>query len=929
MQSPTVRRTRRMLVIALLLGLLGQAGLVTVWADDIVVADGDVYGANGLVAAIEQANASGEPTTIILAEDGDYPLTAGQLLITGNAELTIEGNGSTIRRDTQDGFRVMQILSGASVAIDHLTISNGMASGTLVDVLDPWLGGGVYNSGTLTLANSAISSNTALGWGGGIYNDTFSTLTLNDSIVFNNSASDGDGGGVLNLGTLTLNDSIVSVNRAFGGGGGIIDLPGIGGGIANGGIAELNNSTVSSNLAFGGGGGIVTGSFSTLSLLDSGIHDNRALGDLGGGGVLSHGVVTVADSVISRNTSENGDGGGVHSRYSLSLSGSVISDNTASGSGGGVYAWGSLVVDDSFFRNLTVSDSVISGNTADDWGGGIDSFGSTVLLTESTVNDNRGGLGGGIGNRHGALTVSNSVINDNYGRFTGGGIANYGDGAAELTNSTVSGNHTLIDGGGIYNFSTLTVTASTISGNHSALLGGGIISLRTLTVTNSTVSGNTAAESGGGLYNGGTLTLTHGTISDNSANIAGGGIYNENTLILHGTLVAGNTAPAGPDLNGAVTTDHGYNLIGDDSDMSGLTGATNQLGDGANPIDQMLGPLQDNGGPTETMALLPGSPALNVIPPASCTLDVDQRGVERPSGAGCDVGAFELDVEVDPPDPPAPPVGPDFTPKDDIDNPAFLNTWARTDLPVRDGHISRTWMWGPGPFTVILVESYVEAPGGLRIVIYFDKARMEITAPDADPDSIWYVTNGLLVVEMMTGMRQFGHNTFVDRGPAAVNVAGDANDPDGPTYASFAGLLALPAQPVGTLLVSKVDRDGNVTVHGAFSGYGVDVAHVDEVTSHGIARPFWEFMNSQGLVHENGQMQQEALFESPVYATGRPITEPYWATVLVDGGPRDVLIQCFERRCLTYTPGNPDGFVVEAGNVGQHYYLWRYFLAVD
>jgi hypothetical protein len=83
-------------------------------------------------------------------------------------------------------------------------------------------------------------------------------------------------------------------------------------------------------------------------------------------------------------------------------------------------------------------------------------------------------------------------------------------------------------------------------------------------------------------------------------------------------------------------------------------------------------------------------------------------------------------------------------------------------------------------------------------------------------------------------------------------------------------------------------------------------------------------MNSSGTVYEDGQYIEEPLFENPYYATGRPITEAYWATVKVSGVDHEVLMQCFERRCLTYTPDNDAGWQVEAGNVGQHYQRWRY-----
>src|SRR5687768_8651320 len=90
----------------------------------------------------------------------------------------------------------------------------------------------------------------------------------------------------------------------------------------------------------------------------------------------------------------------------------------------------------------------------------------------------------------------------------------------------------------------------------------------------------------------------------------------------------------------------------------------------------------------------------------------------------------------------------------------FHDTWRRTDGPVAGGAASRTWMWGPQAITGVLREPYLEAPGGLRDVQYFDKSRMEITNPSADRSSPWYVTNGLLVVELVTGQVQIGHATF-------------------------------------------------------------------------------------------------------------------------------------------------------------------------
>src|SRR4051812_2371451 len=98
----------------------------------------------------------------------------------------------------------------------------------------------------------------------------------------------------------------------------------------------------------------------------------------------------------------------------------------------------------------------------------------------------------------------------------------------------------------------------------------------------------------------------------------------------------------------------------------------------------------------------------------------------------------------------------------DFANPHFESTWARTDKPVADGQVQRTWMWGPEPYTPGMQEEYAESPGGMRDVQYFDKSRMEINHPNAPDDGLWFVTNGLLVVEMVDGKYQTGDTQFDD-----------------------------------------------------------------------------------------------------------------------------------------------------------------------
>jgi hypothetical protein len=276
----------------------------------------------------------------------------------------------------------------------------------------------------------------------------------------------------------------------------------------------------------------------------------------------------------------------------------------------------------------------ITGGLTNDGGGGILNFG-TLTLTNSTVSGNTaefqsyGNHGGGIRNE-GELTLINSTVSGNTGWF-GGGVLN--DGTLTLMNSTVSGNTAEHSGGGIDNQSgTLTLTNSTVSGNTAEQSGGGVNVFidGTLTLTNSTVSGN-ASDFGGGIESRGVVTLTNSTVSGNASEL-GGGIWSwGGVLTLTSSLVDGVC-------EGAITSG-GYNI-----ESPGDTCGFDQGTDLVNVPDPMLGWLQDNGGPTETHALLPGTPAINRIPGAACEVDTDQRGRPRPEPGGtmCDVGAFEV-----------------------------------------------------------------------------------------------------------------------------------------------------------------------------------------------------------------------------------------------------------------------------------------------
>jgi hypothetical protein len=257
-------------------------------------------------------------------------------------------------------------------------------------------------------------------------------------------------------------------------------------------------------------------------------------------------------------------------------------------------------------------------------------------------------------------------------------------------------------------------------------------------------------------------------------------------------------------------------------------------------------------------------------------------------------------------------------------DPAFRSIWDRTDSPVAANRVQRTFLWGPAPITAGMQEKYAQGPGGTRLVQYFDKSRMEITDPGALQSSPFYVTNGLLVTELMTGRVQTGNDpSQVDlRDPANINAVGDSDDPNAPTYQTLARLRDQPARTIDSTIKELIDRGATISAGGPD---GVTAAVLVPETRHAVASVFWAFMNSSGQVSDGtGGTVNAPLFTNPFYATGLPITEAYWTLVRVGGVQKQVLVQAFERRVLTYTPDNPDGYKVEAGNVGAHYYQWRY-----
>jgi hypothetical protein len=265
-------------------------------------------------------------------------------------------------------------------------------------------------------------------------------------------------------------------------------------------------------------------------------------------------------------------------------------------------------------------------------------------------------------------------------------------------------------------------------------------------------------------------------------------------------------------------------------------------------------------------------------------------------------------------------------------NDAFKAEWDRSDGLVASTVVLRPWVWGPAPGPSV-TEPFGGLPGNSHVVQYFDKGRMEINDPNANKSDPNYVTNGRLAVELISGLVQTGYTAYERRSPAAIDLASDADDPTAPTYQSFNGVASIPGAPsdrrstdqTGQLVRTAIDRQGNTQAWPQdHPDYDVRLAHFEDTTGHNIPDVFWAYLNQQTEIVQNGQQVKGPLFYPWFSVTGYPISEPYWSYVKVDGQYTDVLIQAFERRVLTFVPHLPTPFKVQMGNIGQHYYQWRY-----
>jgi uncharacterized repeat protein (TIGR01451 family) len=582
---------------------------------------------------------------------------------------TVSGNFATSGGGVYDGLR------------DTLVLTNCTISGNSTIGVVGTGGGGVTTSGdTDTMTNCTISNNSSNGEGGGFFinnGHSFSTTLTNCTISGNTSGN--AGGGLMNYGNLTLFNCTLSRNTASGEGGGLyIDY----GPTSPHPVVTFGNTIVAGN-STGTSGPDVFG-----SVVSQG---NNLIGKTDGssGWVASDLTGTIASPLDPLLASLAYYGGPTQTMALLPGSpaiGGGMSTGTPPTDQRGAPR-GSVVDIGAFQTSLVVESASGSVDTttasltlpgavtiANEFAGSTITFdpaifdtGQTITLTaplalgNTVLSTTIAGPGAGVivsgGNAVGVFQVESGVtatlsgltISDGHTTGNGGGLDN--EGAATVSDCTLSAS-TAQNGGGVYTApgAVTTLIDSTVSGDKASHNGGGLYNAGVTTLTNCTLSGDTAMQNGGGLAtgSGGMTTLTNCTVSGNSATNGGGLSSAGGTVILGNTLVAGNTATSsGPDVFGTFAS-AGFNLIGETDGSSGWVGS-DLTGTIAQPLDPLLGPLADNGGPTQTMALLTGSPAIdagsNSIPGLTIPT-TDQRGAVRGpaglnAGATVDIGAYE------------------------------------------------------------------------------------------------------------------------------------------------------------------------------------------------------------------------------------------------------------------------------------------------
>ena len=511
----------------------------------------------------------------------------GTVTVATGSTLSLIDIGASVTLDGEHADQLFVVNGGGSLTLDHLIVADGQTGSE---------GGGILNDagGTVTITNSTFSGDTA-------------ACTLINNVNGFLSGGDCYGGGLANFGTVTITGSTFSDDTAdsttvynptgFADGG-----DGDGGGLYNRGTVTITNSTFSGDTA-AGGTALASGSIGTSTVAEGGDGDGGGLENEGG-------TATITDSTFLGDSATGGAGFG----------GEATIGEGGGGFGGGLSNVGTLTITDSTFSDDTAAGGGGTNTNATSYGQGGDGFGGALYSAGTAT----------------TATISGSTFS--------GDSATGGAGT-----SSPAGTGGIGAGGALDNFGTVTITNATLTADSAT---GGVGS-------GSGAGGNGG---GGGLANFGTATITNATLSgDAAAGGAPGGSgdggaleASSNTITVTNSIVAANTASSTPGPNcfqSGTITDGGNNLEDGSSPTDCGFSAANHDQFAATPSQLGLGSLGNHGGPTQTMALAPGSLALGHANLVVCTNTtgpnpvngVDQRGVHRPQGTGCDIGAFELE----------------------------------------------------------------------------------------------------------------------------------------------------------------------------------------------------------------------------------------------------------------------------------------------
>lgn len=569
------------------------------------------------------------PNGTVNVADGTY---YERLSISKNVNLVGQSQENTILDGNNTG-RPLTINTGVNVNISLFTIQNGKATGPYAygggivnsgnltlnnctvknNKANPTgfygssYGGGIYNSGNMTIKGSTIEGNVGTGYyayGGGINNDAI--MLIEDSIIQNNlavsSSDEAMGGGIYNEDMLTIINSSIISNTAQSNypddayGGGIVNYQG---------TLIMDNSNLESNLAAGYdayGGGIYS-YYGTMHITNSNLNYNHASGwqtsSYGGGIYVNSGSLTLTNSNINQNavTGQSGFsavGGGIYtSGATVTITGGSISSNTVNGgnSGGGGISNGGIMT----INGCNIQDNTVSGTSSANGGGIYNYYGNTLTVNDSTIKGNTANYGGGIYNYQRTLNITGSTIQENNATW-GAGI--WSSGTTSISDSLISSNIASTEGGGIYLWgSILTVVDSNIF-NNTAIYGGGISNYGTLTVQGSAINDNTA-QFGGGIHN-----IDREVILDNTellrntaaglevSGARGGAIFNHNGAVnINNSNIDNNTANAiSTDSFGGGVYTYGGSLTATNSNINHntATAISNVYGGGVYTCDSVV-----------------------------------------------------------------------------------------------------------------------------------------------------------------------------------------------------------------------------------------------------------------------------------------------------------------------------------------------------